>query len=512
MKRFLKWFVAILVLAGLGALAYFLLSGPPKGAKGQGGQMVEAKVERRDFVLNVLSTGTVKPKVGAQVNVGARQSGKVEKLNVSIGDEVKKDQVIAVIEHQDLEANLQQARALLDSTKVQIASRKLQFDADVARLETLIVQREKEVETERVRLDSIRTQLQATLELEKRKLDSIRAQRTAEVRVASAEIQERSANQNLAQKDRNRYDTLYEKGMLAEQSLDKAKADEEAALSRLRSARQQRNLASTRLSHEVAVQEETVKRAESDLSRETSLQEALVEKAQAILDVTRKELDSIRAGFKADVAVLEASLPRLEAELDLAQIRRSYATVTAPISGTVGTISTQEGETVAAGFSAPTFVTIVDLEQLQVDAYVDEVDIGKVAEGQTATFTVDAFPNEEFKGVVTAIYPTAILRDNVIYYDVVIDIEGKFAGRLRPEMTANVSVLAETKNAALSIPIKALDRKAGTNLVHVKKGSGPPESVEVELGIEEGDFVEVLSGLEEGDTVVYKAPAPQRGD
>lgn len=513
MKRFLKWLLVLVVLGGVGAALWFFLGsggGGGRGGKGEG-PMVEAKAERRDFMLNVLATGTVKPKVGAQVNVGARQSGKVEKLNVRIGDKVKRNQVIAIIEHQDLDANLAQAQAQLDSAKIQLAARKLQRDADLARMDALLLQRKSELATENARLETIRTQLAANLELERKRLASVRAQRQAELGVASAEIQERAASQELAEKDSKRYDALFQKGMLAEQSLDKAKADKQAAESRLKSARQQKRLASTRLSHEVAVQEETVLRAEAELQREVALQEAVVKKAEAVLAVTEKELENLKTGYKAEIDVLEASLPRLEAELELSRIRLSYATVTAPIDGTVGTISTQEGETVAAGFSAPTFVTVVDLNALQVDAYVDEVDIGKVKEGQKATFTVDAFPNEEFQGTVTAIYPTAILRDNVIYYDVVIDIEGEFAGKLRPEMTANVTVKADSHLGVLGIPIKALDRKAGTNVVHVKK-DGPPESREVKLGLEEGDFVEVVSGLEEGEVVVYKAPAQAKGE
>ncbi len=512
MKRFLKWFLIVAVLAAVGAAVYFFFfsGGGARGNKGDG-PMVEAKVERRDFALSVLATGTVKPKVGAQVNVGARQSGKVEKLNVHIGDHVEKDQVIALIEHKDLDANLAQSQAQLVSAKIQLASRKLQREADLARMEALLAQRRTEVETERSRLESITAQLTGTLELERKKLDSIRAQRQAELGVASAEIQERSASQELADKDSKRYNTLFEKGMLAEQSLDKAKADVQTAQSRLKSARQQKRLASTRLSHEVAVQEETVKRAEADLEREVALQGAVVKKSEAVLTVAEKELRNLQTNYQAEIEVLEATLPRLEAELELSKIRLSYATVTAPIDGTVGTISTQEGETVAAGFSAPTFVTIVNLKALQVDAYVDEVDVGKVKEGQKATFTVDAFPNQEFEGVVTAIYPTAILRDNVVYYDVVIDIEGDFAGKLRPEMTANVTIKADAHLGVLGIPLKALDRKAGTNLVHVKNG-GAPESREVKLGLEEGDFVEILSGLEEGEVVVYKAPAQAKGE
>ena len=92
---------------------------------------------------------------------------------------------------------------------------------------------------------------------------------------------------------------------------------------------------------------------------------------------------------------------------------------------------------------APTFVTIIDLQRLQVDAYVDEVDIGKVKVGQRAVFTVDAFPGTEFEGQVSAIYPKAVIQDNVVNYDVVVDIQTPYHGRLRPEMTASVTIFLE---------------------------------------------------------------------
>lgn len=511
MKKPWKWIVIVLVVGGLGtgALMYF------KGGNGKQmaqAAMTEAKAERRDFSLNVLATGTVKPKVGAQVNVGARQSGKVEKLLVKIGDQVKKDQIIAMIEHQDLDANLAQAEAELKATKVQLSAKKLMRVADKAKMEAQIAQRRLEVATERVRLESIRTQLTTELELARRQLSSTKAQRSAEVGVAAAEIQERAASQALAEKDIKRYTELFQKGMLAEQSLDQAKADAEAAQSRLRSAQQSKKLAHTKLAHEVALQEESVKKAEEDLAREVALQEEAVKKAESNLDVTLKEYEAQETSYQAEIDIMEANIPKLETELELTKIRLSYATVRAPIGGTVGTISTQEGETVAAGFSAPTFVTVVNLGMLQVDAYVDEVDVGKVKEGQKATFQVDAYPDVEFKGTVTAIYPTAVLRDNVIYYDVVVDIEGEFAGKLRPEMTANVTIKADSHLGVLGIPAKALDRKAGTNLVHVKKADGSTESREVALGLEDEEFVEVTKGLEEGEVVVYKASTQAKAE
>jgi len=154
------------------------------------------------------------------------------------------------------------------------------------------------------------------------------------------------------------------------------------------------------------------------------------------LDKAVKEKESAEAGPNLAQKELEvARAARKEAEVKL-----SYATITAPIAGVIGSVSTQEGETVAAGLNSPTFVTIIDLERLQAEAFVDETDIGKVKVGQKAVFTVDTFPNREFKGEVKAIYPKAVIQDNVVNYDVVIGIKTPYRGILRPDMTTSVTI------------------------------------------------------------------------
>jgi putative ABC transport system ATP-binding protein len=161
---------------------------------------------------------------------------------------------------------------------------------------------------------------------------------------------------------------------------------------------------------------------------------------------------------------------RTKAALASARVALSYATITAPIAGVVGLASTQEGETVAAGLNAPTFVTIVDLNRLQVDTFVDEVDIGKVKVGQKASFTVDSFPSREFAGQVTAIYPRAVIQENVVNYDVVVEITDKYDGLLRPEMTASVTIQLDARDNVLTVPVKAVKRDHGRNVVFVITG------------------------------------------
>jgi RND family efflux transporter MFP subunit len=199
-----------------------------------------------------------------------------------------------------------------------------------------------------------------------------------------------------------------------------------------------------------------------------------------------------------------ADAARARAALESALVDRSFTVLHSPIRGVIASVSTQEGETVAAGLNAPTFVTVVDLDRLQLNAYVDEVDIGKIAAGQTVIFTVDAFPARDFGGRVSAIYPTATIQDNVVKYVVVVDIDGDTGdgAMLRPEMTASVRIqLAE--RVVLALPARALQREAGRNVVMVL-ANGQAEPREVRVGWRDGPWVEVVDGLNTGDRVLVQ--------
>jgi HlyD family secretion protein len=323
---------------------------PGAGARGAGGgTLVPAKM--MDLPAQVVATGTVTPQVGAEVKVGPRISGQLAKLNVQIGDKVKKGQVLGVLVEKDLRANVDRASATLAADEAAAAY----AEANYKRLKELLP-----------------------------------------------------------------------KGYVSQDEVDAAK----------------------------------------------------------------KTLDMTQANIRNDRAALE-----------YARIQLSYATVTAPIDGIVELVATQEGETVAASFNTPTFVQLIDLSRLEVDAYVDEVDIGGVQVGQKATFNVDAYPDRVFNGQVVAIHPQAILQDNVVNYDVIIKITDPFEGLLRPSMTASVTISLDSLKGVLVIPAKAVKHEGGKTYVTVPSGKGTQQRP-VTLGRESGDYVQVKAGVSEGDKVL----------
>jgi HlyD family secretion protein len=242
--------------------------------------------------------------------------------------------------------------------------------------------------------------------------------------------------------------------------------------------------------------------------------EAELAEAVARADYARVEADALqkieyiaaieRVKAAKEVTVLQASVDRIKANLDAANIQLGYTRILSPLAGTIASVSTYEGETVAASFAAPTFVTIIDLRRLEVHAYVDETDVGRVRTGQTASFRVDAYPDRELKGVVRTIYPQAELVNNVVNYVAVIEILGEEHSMLRPEMTAHVTFTLDERVDATTIPRSALLREGGAGFVVEKTPDGWRRTA-VETGLSTPQRIEILSGIGKGAVIAADA-------
>jgi len=213
--------------------------------------------------------------------------------------------------------------------------------------------------------------------------------------------------------------------------------------------------------------------------------------------ISQNQVDLAEKSFEVN----EAQVEQAKANLEYAKVQLDYTKITAPIAGIVASVSTQEGETVAASFAAPTFVTIIDLERLEVWAYVDETDIGRIQVGQSAIFTVDTYPDTEFDGEVTAIYPKAVIQDNVVNYVATLKITDHKDKTLRPEMTVNVTIQLETRKDVLTIPLNAIQRERGERVVTVLEGE-KQVSRKVKTGWTSNGLIEIISGLQEGETII----------
>ncbi len=199
-----------------------------------------------------------------------------------------------------------------------------------------------------------------------------------------------------------------------------------------------------------------------------------------------------------------------------ARTNLGYATITAPIDGVVLSKEVEEGQTVASAMTTPTlFIIAQDLTDMRVIADIDEADIGGVAEGQRVTFTVDAYPDDIFGGTVTQVRQEATTESNVVTYEVVISAPNE-ALKLKPGLTANVTIFTSEKNGVLAVPSKALrftpselmlaDDESiadceGRSKVWRQEGK-VFKAYAVETGTSNGNYTEILSGLKEGDNVI----------
>jgi len=245
-----------------------------------------------------------------------------------------------------------------------------------------------------------------------------------------------------------------------------------------------------------------------ELLNEIALQQGRIEELDAQLAFNRQLLernlkasilpDAELANLRKEVAVGSARVKQASAALESQRILHAHTRVLAPIGGTVASVSTRQGETVAASFAAPTFLTIIDLERLEIQAYVDEADIGRIAVGQAVTFSVDTWPGVDFRGMVRTIHPSAAVVNNVVNYVVIIDMDNSDEFLLRPEMTAHVRFVIYEVPAALVINRAALLSEAGAYYVMVPGAQGL-EKRRVQLGIVHPGDVEIIAGLSEGN-------------
>ena len=234
--------------------------------------------------------------------------------------------------------------------------------------------------------------------------------------------------------------------------------------------------------------------------------------------IARSELDSAETNYetaKASVNAAKAQIAQTEAALKLVETNLRYTKIISPVDGVVISRNVDVGQTVAASFQTPTLFTIAqDLTRMQIDANVDESDIGHIIVGQDVEFVVDAYPDITFKGRVWQVRNAPITVQNVVTYDVVIQVDNSDL-KLKPGMTANVSVIVSVKKDVLTIPNAALRFKPSEKGAQTSEKKGPGiwisekgqlRRIPVSPGISDGSYTELVSGdLREGQEIIVES-------
>ena len=263
----------------------------------------------------------------------------------------------------------------------------------------------------------------------------------------------------------------------------------------------------------------TAKASLSSAESELSYQQSNFQRYQTLYKkglVSADDYDTAKLSYqKAKESVASAKEMVAKAQTNL-----SYAIITSPIDGIVISKSVEEGQTVAASYATPELFTIAkDLKDMQVVADVDEADIGDVKEGERVTFTVDAYPNDTFEGVVKQVRQEATTTNNVVTYEVVISAPNSEL-KLKPGLTANVTIYTAERQNVVSVPSKALRFTPtkdlmkgikivdcnGKNKVWTREGN-TFRAHSVQIGMTDGINTEILSGIKSGQEVVVDCKA-----
>lgn len=273
-------------------------------------------------------------------------------------------------------------------------------------------------------------------------------------------------------------------------------------------------------------------RAELEIQeRDFARQKGLAERgfvSKAGLDIAQSKLNSARNALQVALAQTQSGNAQIRqgtAELSSAQLDLSRTVIIAPASGVIINKLVEPGTTVAASFQTPNLFEIAaDTTKMQVEASVDEADIGQVREGQDVTFTVDSYPDDVFKAKVRQVRKAPVETQNVVSYLVIIDVDN-LDGKLLPGMTANVEIVTGAKTRVTRVPTNALRfrPKAADRASEQKKPEDPnrktvpklavylvstdpyrPVRRNVQIGLQGDEYTEVTSGLKPGDKILVR--------
>lgn len=463
-------------------------------------QYMTARVERGNLRNTVTATGALQ--AVTTVQVGSQASGTISALYADFNSTVKKGQVVAQLDPSTAKAQVDQARANLQNAR-----------ASLANAQAAVVNARAGVTDAQAKNLAAKSTVQNN---------------QAGVSGAEANVAVLKAQQDDAMSVLKQQESLLKAGVIAQRDYD-------VAVTAYRSAEARYNQAVAQLN-------------QAKLS-EQSAASAGIAQSQAGIESSKAQVQQAQA----QVAQAQAQVQQAQASLSMAEVNLSHTTITSPIDGVVVSRDVNVGQTVAASLSAPTLFTIAnDLTQMQVIANIDQADIGLVEQAKSVRFSVDAFPGKEFDGKIEQMRLNPVNVQNVVTYNVVIDVENPDQ-KLKPGMTANLTITIDERNNVLKVPNSALrftpqdanrqrtgagagqgqgqrqgrrqqqgDNASGDNsgenrfapasapvlpgqirVVWVMGQNGQPERRRITVGLSDGSATEVVSGdLNEGDMVI----------
>jgi len=472
MKRKLLFglILSVTVLSLLGMTACDSLGG--QGTVSQ--QQVE--VTRGDLTMSVTGNGKIETSRQARLTFGS--AGKVYSILVAEGDRVKAGDVLTSLDTSTLELAVKQSEMALTQAEVALTQARLAAETAGYNLENT---RNSE---ESLNLALLNAQIA---------LDTARANLNAGI--AAVDFNTILAELNKAQ-------TWYDSVKIMAQDPSRTSIDWDLALL---NARESLDIAQANYDNALAGYD----------SRQVNLMKKQVEAAELSVVLAQKNIDDLDKSValqELQLVSAEQSVMQAEQAVDLArqnladtQRQLDEATIIAPFEGVVAAVLAEEGDIIPSPSMAPrTIVQMINPDYLELVIEIDEIDIPLVELEQKAAVSLDALPDKEFTGIVTAVYPVPVEVGGVVLYKVKISLENTDDSGIKVGMSASADIVAEKHENVLMVPSRAITRNdRGQTIVKVMEGNQAQER-EVVVGLDDGFRAEIVSGVSEGETVVVE--------
>lgn len=471
------WFVAIIII--LAIVAYYILSAAFKNPLS--GYITETVV-RGDVVQEVSETGSVK--AAEDISLGFKSVGKIAAINVAVGSNVKKGDILAELDASQIRAQLQSAKAALNyatnqyNSGVAAAKDDLQSSYDTA-LNNLSDAYTKVYNAYNV-VVSLRNAYFSAAD-------------QPGLRVASSKDDISQNMQNIKQY----LDAVQETQQ--GQDIDSAISEYLIALNNIAN-----DLGVIRQQCDQGIYYSAVSAADKTSldTQKTYINTALTNITTSQTSISsykitlQKAYDSANNSGAGD-SVSGAQVEQAQANVNLYQSQLNDSYLVAPANGKITQINTKKGETVSP---AETLITLLSAEPFQIKVPIYEQDIVNVEVGDNVKIDLVPFPDKVFNGKVLLVDPAETIIDNVVYYNVTIDLPDQPEG-IKSGMTADITIEANKKENILRVPENAVENIDGEYLVQIVRGKNI-ESKSIKVGLEGNDYYEVISGLNEGDVII----------
>ena len=480
--------VAILIIAATLISCEWIRGG---GNKDNAAEKRVEVVRSGDFQKLISATGNLEALI--DVEVKANVAGEIINLYVNDGDYVEKDQVLLEIDQEQYLEEKKQAEADVNAAQAQLMQAELNIMLKTEELDSARQQAEDNVKiaksnlrtteaASQTQITSAETDIQTTknqLDQDNIALEQARIEfNRAEIRLAElqTELESVKVERDNAESERNRNKELFEKKLVSKKSLEEAEsryanADSQykTALKRVESQQQtvnsQEKTIATR-NTAIANRKLTKIYQEMNLKKLREMRNAEEEERNLQLQIAQTRLNEILDTLETETVVTkqgavsaQANLLRRQSSLKNQQEQLEWTVIKAPMAGTVTLLEIEEGEIVTSGRSAfsqsPPLMTIADLSKMVVKTYINEVDMERLRMNQQANIKVDAYKNTTYEGRVAEISPSGEERDNIITFEVMVEVVGS-PPELRPGMSADVDVVTYEEKEVLMLPIDAV--------------------------------------------------------